>query len=129
LGKVYLNIPSEYLSEKYSLFIKGPKHLQKKVCDLSPSESLPGTYRCQVDKISLKEQVNNLDFSKITLLVGDLPLQDGITNSYDIALVTNNLSKTDPETLKKADLNLDGVVDTQDYSLVIAALSIRFDEQ
>ena len=129
LGKVYLNISDEYLSEKYSLFIKGQKHLQKKICDSSPSESLPGTYICQEGKISLKEQINNLDFSKITLLVGDLPPQDGISNSYDVALVTNNLGKTDQETLKKADLNFDGVVDTQDYSLVIAALSIRFDEQ
>ena len=69
------------------------------------------------------------DFSGITLLVGDLPEQDGIVNAYDIGLIINNFGKRDSDILSKADVNMDGIVDTQDYSLVIAALSIRYDEE
>jgi len=115
----------------YNVYVKGPKHLQKKICNSVPTESAAGagTYRCTNGNITLVAGSNNLDFSGITLLVGDLPDQDGATNSYDISLVRNNLNKTDAETLRLADLNLDGKVDTQDYSLVIAALSVRSDEE
>ena len=64
-------------------------------------------------------------------MVGDLPQQDGLVNSYDISLVRNNIGvagSQHPAVLALADLNLDGIVDSQDYSLVIAALSIRSDE-
>ena len=64
-------------------------------------------------------------------MVGDLPQQDGVVNSYDISLARNNIGVAgsyDPAVLALADLNLDGIVDSQDYSLVIAALSIRADE-
>jgi len=128
-GKVYFNIPQDSLAEKFKLFVKGPKHLQKKVCQVNPGESLPDTYQCLEGKIELNAGGNELDFSKITLLAGDLPEQDGLINSYDIAAVVNSLGKKDSQSLKKADINLDGVVNTQDYSLIIAALSIRLDEQ
>ena len=53
------------------------------------------------------------------LLAGDLEPQDGTVNSYDTALIYNNLGKQDSSTLQSADVNLDGVVDSQDYSLVL----------
>ena len=112
----------------YYILVKGGKHLQKKICDNNPSESYPGTYHCDRGKITLSDGDNTLDFSKIVLLAGDLPQQDGIVNSYDTSLVRNNLGKTDTHAISLADINLDGVVDTQDYSLIIAALSIRTDE-
>ncbi len=112
----------------YKVFVKGPKHLQKRVCDNAPSESFPGSYHCENGVITLAPGGNALDFSTIYQLVGDLPQQDGVVNSYDISLVRNNLGKSDAPTLALADLNLDGIVDSQDYSLVIAALSIRSDE-
>jgi len=112
----------------YYILVKGGKHLQKKICDNNPSESYPGTYHCDQGKITLSPGDNTLDFSKIVLLAGDLPQQDGIVNSYDTSLVRNNLGKTDTHAISLADINLDGVVDTQDYSLIIAALSIRTDE-
>ncbi len=115
----------------YSIYIKGPNHLQKRICDQNPTESVAGKYSCTTGGITLAAQGDNsFNFSNIYLLVGDLPTQDGIVNSYDISLVRNNLGKNDIETLKKADLNLDGIVDSQDYSLVIAALGIqREDDQ
>lgn len=113
--------------------IKGPKHIQKKICDTTPTETFPGTYRCNntnlLGNVLLTDGVNNLDFSGVSLLVGDLPEQDGIVNSYDTSLVRNNFGKTDAQTLKLADLNMDGIVDTQDHSLVISALSYRADEE
>ncbi|NMB84304.1 hypothetical protein GYA28_03365 [Candidatus Roizmanbacteria bacterium] len=128
-GNVYLDIKDQYLNDTYRLFIKGFRHIQKKICENAPVETLSGSYRCDEGKITLKKGQNAFDFSGITLLVGDLPEQDGVVNSYDTSLVTNNLGKKDDQSLWKADLNMDGVVDTQDYSLIIAALSVRFDEE
>lgn len=113
----------------YTILIKGPKHIQKKICDQKPQETYPGSYHCGDGKIELKQGVNNLDFSGIYQLVGDLPDQDGIVNAYDVSLIRNCLNQTTSDCLKLADLNLDGVVNAQDYSLVIAALSVRTDEE
>ena len=115
-------------SSDYKVFIKGPKHLQKRICETFPQEPFPGVYNCENGAISLNYGNNNFDFSAIFLLVGDLPPQDGVVNSYDISLVRNIILSTDPSLLTLADLNLDGIVDSQDYSLVIAALSVRTDE-
>ncbi len=117
----------------YIVYVKGPKHIQKKVCVSSPSETYPGSYHCVTEGnygegIVVKDGDNLLNFSKIKMLAGDLPVQDGIVNSYDISLVRNLLGKTDEHSLSLADINLDGIVDTQDYSLVQAALAIRYDE-
>ena len=114
---------------EYSIYVKGPKHLQKKICDAVPIETYEGSYRCGGGNISINQGVNNFDFSKIILLVGDLPTQDGFVNAYDLSLVRNNLGSTDPAKLRLADLNLDGVIDTQDHSLIISALSYRTDEE
>ncbi len=117
------------LNQQYKVLIKGPKHIQKKICHTLPTETSTGSYRCSEGSITLHAGENNLDFSGITQLVGDLPTQDGVVDSYDVSLVRNNLGKTDAATLRLADLNLDGIVDTQDYSLLIAALSNRSDEE
>ena len=112
----------------YTFLVKGERHVQKKVCVDTPTEQYPGSYRCTKGTITLKKD-GVYDFSGITLLVGDLPEQDGIVNAYDIGLIINNFGKRDSDILSKADVNMDGIVDTQDYSLVIAALSIRYDEE
>lgn len=118
----------------YTILIKGPKHIQKKICDQNPSESRlgPGTYTCSNGKISLKKGINDLDFSGILLLVGDLPVggaQDGVVNSLDTSFIRNNLGSRDKTALAIGDLNLDGIIDSQDWSLIIAALSVKGDEE
>ncbi len=116
-------------ASNYAILVKGEKHVQKKVCDVEPSETSPGTYRCSLGKIALQPGTVNLDFSRIKLLVGDIPDQDGIIDAYDISFIRNNIGKSDPNILAIGDLNLDGRVDTQDYSLLIASLSVKYDEE
>ncbi len=125
-GQVAYNIPTNL----YFIFIKGPKHIGKKICEERPREGYPGAYRCpQARAIRLESgRGYNFDFTGITLLVGDLPEQDGLVNAYDLSLVRNLLGKTDADSLAKADVNLDGVVDTQDFALIQAALSVRYDD-
>jgi len=118
-------VPTENI---FVVYIKGALHIQKKICDNSPTETSAGTYSCATNNIALKPGDNNLDFSNLTMLVGDLD-QNGIVDSVDYAMIRNNLSKTDEATLNKSDLNRDGRVDTQDFSLIIAALGVRVDEQ
>ncbi|MFH0979870.1 MAG: dockerin type I domain-containing protein [Candidatus Roizmanbacteria bacterium] len=116
-------------THKYVLLVKGPYHIQKKVCVEKPTETAAGTYRCIKGIISLVKGNNNLDLSGITLLAGDLPDQDGTVSSYDTSLIRNNLGKTDDESVANSDVNRDGIVDTQDYSLIIASLSVKNDEE
>lgn len=116
-------------TKKYSLLIKGPRHVQKKVCDSMPSEPTYGTYNCNSNNITLQTGTNTFDFSGVMLLVGDLPVQDGVVNSYDLSLIRNNLQKTEASILGKADLNQDSRIDVQDWSLAVASLSIKLDEQ
>lgn len=113
----------------YYILVKGPKHVQKKVCDAAPTETVPGSYRCAGGNIALHSGDNDLDFSNIYQLVGDLPDQDGIVDSYDVSFLRLNLGNTDDKSLSVGDVNLDGRVDSQDYSLVIASLSIKKDEE
>lgn len=112
----------------YLVYVKGEKHVQKKVCETTPTESYKTAYRCDNGTIGLQTGVNTFDFSGIEMPVGDLPLQDKVINAYDITLVRNNLGKSDPEAVRLADVNYDGVVTTQDYSLIIEALETRPDD-
>jgi hypothetical protein len=129
-----VNLPAQVIpGQKYYLLIKGPKHIQKKICDKDPSETTGGSYRCQGGRtITFSSGQNNLDFSKIYLLAGDLPVngaQDGVVDSLDTSYIRNNLGNTDPTAVSIADLNLDGRVDTQDWSMVLYALSVKTDEE
>ena len=129
-----VNLPAQVTpGQKYYLLIKGPKHIQKKICDNTPSETTDGSYRCQGERtITFSSGQNNLDFSKIYLLGGDLPvngLQNGVVDSLDTSYIRNNLGKTDSDVISVADINLDGIIDAQDWSTVIYALSVKTDEE
>ncbi|GEM_PF-925570 len=130
-----LNFPNLAQNGGYSIFVKGPKHLQKKVCDEAPTEKEGGAYSCSDGKISLSNG-KTLDFSGVLLLAGDLPPQDGIITSYDLSFLRNNLCNNDhpdickdPSVVAVSDINLDGILSTQDYALVISTMSIKPDEQ
>jgi hypothetical protein len=125
-GAVGFNLAS-CTSGTYILYVKGPHHVQEKICDAAPSETNLGTYNCSVGKIGIVAGQNTFDFSNILLLAGDLD-QNGVVDSVDLAMIRNNLGKTDATNLSKEDVNLDGKIDTQDFSLVISALSMKVDE-
>jgi hypothetical protein len=131
-GKVeFENMPT---GAGYKVYIKAPKHIQKKICDAAPTETKGGLYHCGDGKITLAAGANSLDFSKIIQLAGDLPegtaaKQNGIVDAYDTTFIRTNLGSTDATKGKTGDLNLDGVIDTQDYSMVLQSLSIKFDEE
>lgn len=124
-GKVAF--PIESVEGRWVLYVKGPQHIQKRVCDVTPKEDSIGLYHCGTGDIELAFNDNNLDFTGINFLVGDIN-QNGLVDAVDIATVKNNLGKKDIETLIKADLNRDGVVNTQDFSLILFALTTRTDE-
>jgi len=128
----FSNIPTGP-GTKYTIFVKAGKHIQKRICSFAPSGSKGGTYNCSDSAIPLSKGVNNLDFSGILLLVGDLPsssgVQNGVIDSYDISYVLNHLGSQEEDQLAIGDLNFDGVIDTQDRSLIIQSLNIKYDDE
>src|SRR3989344_7627561 len=121
------NVPSYFAG---TIYIKGPKHIKKKICSNSPKEPVAGGYRCSAfELLNLKNGENNLDFSNVILLAGDLPIQNGVVDAVDLAFIRQTLSNQDAEKLQRGDLNLDGIIDTQDFSLVLSALGFKYDEE
>ncbi len=114
---------------KYEVILKGAKHLAKRICANNPSEQLGGTYRCTDANMTLQKGANDLNFSGIILLGGDLPAQDGLINALDFAFIRQNLGNQDPQNLIRGDLNLDGIIDTQDHTIVKTALDFKYDEE
>lgn len=113
----------------YTLLVKGPKHLQKKVCTNNPTESIGGQYSCLGGEIRIQASDNRINLKGIVMLAGDIPLQNGIVDAVDITYIRSNLGKTDAEVVARGDLNYDGIVDTQDYGIIINALSFKYDEK
>lgn len=108
----------------FTIYVKGPKHLQKRICDIKPSETNQGKYSCSKGTISIDKSGNLFDLTGIFLLVGDIPPQDGIINASDLGTIKGLLGKIDPVSREKADVNMDGIVDSQDWSLALSTLLI-----
>jgi hypothetical protein len=115
----------------YKILPKGEYHMQKKVCSAKAKEDFPGAYSCDKGGVTLKKGTNEIDLSGIVLLTGDIPPgeQDGISNAKDQSLVRNLIGKRDAESASLADINFDGVVNAVDHACMIAALSVRYDDQ
>lgn len=117
----------------YYVLVKGGSHVQKKVCQSTPTESVIGTYRCgSTPGITLQNGDNMFDLSGIYMLAGDLNLpggQDGVVDSQDIGYIRQNLGSTDPAVLAIGDLNHDGNINQQDMSLILGSLAIKVDEE
>ena len=113
----------------YTLLIKGPKHLQKKICENKPSESIEGQYTCKDGAIRIHKGDNRLDLKGAMILAGDLPLQNGIVDAVDIAYIRGNLGNSNADVVARGDLNYDGIVDSQDYGIIINALGFKYDEE
>lgn len=121
------------LSQKYYILIKGPMHVQKKICSADAADPNPGYYSCQFSNITLTSGVNIFDFSKVKMLVGDLD-QNRVVNREDTgpllsALLLDLDQRKSSTILEKFDLNLDGIVEPKDWGLMLEALKIKYDEK
>lgn len=117
------------VSGGYSIFIKGPKHLAKKFCTNGQTSRCSGQ-----GGLTLVAGANTFDFSKMALEAGDLPnpnssgAQDGVCNSVDYSLAKNRLGSSSSTDLAIADVNLDGVVNTIDSTLIRNTLEVKYEE-
>lgn len=102
----------------YAILIKGPKQLQKRFCQNTPTEVSLGKYRCSTGEIELTTQTN-LDLTGVALMAGDVGIQDGIENAYDLSFMQNVIRKTSKSSVADADLNMDGKVDKSDYDMLL----------
>ncbi len=115
----------------YKVWIKGEKHLQRQICDGKPSDQESGFYKCGDGngQIVIRPGENYLDFSNVIMFAGDIPFKgesDGILDAFDLAYIATHFDDT-AETI--ADLNFDGVTDSQDYGIAINAIRIqKYDE-
>lgn len=122
-------LSSPTASSNFKFSVKPPKHLKRIVCHSFPVEYTGGEYDCSGTSayVSLSAGVNELDFSRIYFLAGDLPTdgsnQDGVIDSTDLVYLRKNILERDYSILTKGDLNMDGIIDTQDFSLAIYALT------
>ncbi|MBP9691613.1 hypothetical protein KBD81_06055 [Candidatus Woesebacteria bacterium] len=116
------------INAEHSFLIKGPKHIAKRICKLNPTEEVGGTYRCKDSTIKLVEGGNKLDFTAVVLLAGDLPTQNGLIDSQDITFIRSHIGSSSSDVVASGDLNYDGIIDTQDYALIIKALSFKYDD-
>ncbi|MEI7653240.1 MAG: hypothetical protein WCJ70_03100 [bacterium] len=121
----------------YKIVVKAGKHLAKRFCSPEPNKGKQepdGSYTCpQINAgiIQLKSGLNSFDFSKVFLPSGDLPIngkQDTVVDSTDFTYIRKKIPSEDPEILRIADINMDGVLDTQDYVLTITNLVNNIDE-
>ncbi len=107
----------------YYILVKGPKHVQRKICTATPSESYSGGYKCNLGEfITINQEIYSFDFTGIYMLPGDTPNQDGIVNSYDFSNIINKLNKLDYGSIETSDMNLDGVINALDYGIITQAL-------
>lgn len=113
----------------YCLLIKGPYHIQRKICHRNPTESFPGGYRTHNETISFTGGQDSLDFSHITQLAGDIGEQNGVVNAQDISICREKLNRSDSQSVLAADIDLDGVVTAQDCANIFEALAFKFDEE
>ncbi|MEN9328523.1 MAG: hypothetical protein RI947_1331 [Candidatus Parcubacteria bacterium] len=118
----------------FTFYIEGEKHLRRRICDGRPTDITPGSYHCanQYGNITINPGNIEFDFSRVIMFTGDVPFKgenDGVIDSYDISYLRTHLGISTGDNAYVGDLNYDGLVDTQDYTLAITAmLKQRSDE-
>jgi len=102
--------------------IKGPFHLQARMCQNNQSGKLSDITECDIslngDKV--------YDFSKYSLLSGDIN-QDGMVNTIDYGKLKSYFNE-EVDCGTNGDLNMDGIVNATDAVLIKNSLSSKDDE-
>lgn len=115
----------------YKVWIKGEKHLQRKICDGKPSDQESGFYHCfdETGQIVIKPGENVLDFSNVIMFAGDIPFKgegDGVLDAFDLSYIATHFGDTSTDI---GDLNFDGVTDSQDFGIAVNAIRVqKYDE-
>lgn len=133
IGKgVWRGVQQVYLqpSEGWTFFVEGEKHLRRRICDARPTDHFPGSYHCANGwgNITINGGDNEFDFSRLTMFTGDVPFKgenDGVIDSYDISFLRTHLGTVSGDAAYVGDLNYDGRVDSQDYTLAITGMLIQ----
>ncbi|PJE63466.1 hypothetical protein COU89_03155, partial [Candidatus Roizmanbacteria bacterium CG10_big_fil_rev_8_21_14_0_10_45_7] len=115
-------------TEPYSIYLKGPKHLRKRICTLAPAEA-DAERSCDTPQIIINAAAVSANWSPIRLLVGDLAPQDGVLNTIDVAKMRSSVLSQDADAVSDADLNYDGVVNGTDVSLFLESMQRKYDDE
>ena len=99
-------------TEKYTLLLKPEKGLAKAFC----GDQKSGGNCFQSNLVFQKGTTLPLEFD--TVLLGDMAVQNGKIDAYDISLIKGSLGKSG----SFADVNSNGTVDSEDYSLALFSL-------
>ena len=131
-GVYSATVPLNKLSAgpNFKLFIKGPMHVQKRICHKTPTGGI--LYNCNLSQtgFELTNGENTMDLTNVPLLAGDLPLpQDSILNAKDISALNKCLLKRTEDCLNSADVNYDGVVNANDFAIVTNSMAIKYDDE
>jgi len=111
----------------FQLLIKGPKHVQKRFCTLTPEKA---DYHCSINEgFVLSTGENEADLSAVPLFTGDLPEQDGILNSKDVSTLKDCIKERSEACIEKTDVNYDGVTNGVDLSLLFKAMATKYDDE
>lgn len=114
------------IGDNFRLLIKGPKHMQKRFCTLTPKGE---DYSCKKDEgFTLVAGKNEADLSAVPLLSGDLPEQDGLLDAEDVGSLLKCIAKPNKECIKITDLNYDGVTLGNDLSLMFATMATTYED-
>lgn len=106
----------------YNLFVKGPKHLKRRMA-------------ARISLYPNQDTRNNFDWTGKPLEPGDLPdpnqnfKQDGKVDAHDASLLLDRLYFQTESDLAVADLNYDGIVNLNDFSLLVATLSQKYEDE
>lgn len=118
-------------SDGYKVWVKGEKHLQRKICDGKPSDQESGFYHCfdETGQIVISPGENYLDFSNVIMFAGDIPFKgegDGVLDAFDLSYIATHFGDTSTDI---GDLNFDGVTDSQDFGIAVNAIRVqKYDE-
>jgi len=109
-----LDVGDVDLTKKYAFLVKPKKGVAKLLCSLDKSGN-----SCTEPTITLqKSYVYSLEFD--TILLGDVPTQNGTVNGQDLSVIKGKIGQVEGD--NDADLNQDGIVDTEDFSLALYSL-------
>jgi len=115
---------NNFNSSDKSIFIKikGPFHLQQKMCLDNQKEKVTNNNDCNINL----EGTNTYDFSEYSLSAGDID-KNGIINNLDFSFIKNNLSNYS-NCKSLYDLNLDGAINNFDLGILKKTLLLKDDE-